>query len=833
MRYVLFLLALILPLGYVQAQTSANHLADEPKPKEKRAKLVIPPEKAAPMRVVRFEAPPVIDGILNDEIWKSAAEFKDFIQIGPGDNIAPSRPTVAYLGYDAKTLYIAFHCFDEKDKVRATVARRDNIFGEDNVRVFLDTFNDQRRAYVLGFNPFGVQQDGILTEGQGIDYNFDIVMESKGVITEDGWTVEVAIPFKSLRYEAGKDKQWGFDVWRNIDRFNDEVDAWMPQSRDIAGQLTQEGHITGMEGISTERTLEIIPSITVREVGRRRTTDFTFFNQPVGFEAGANIKFSFTPNITLDAAINPDFAQVEADTLVVTANQRFPIFYPEKRPFFLEGVDYFTTPISVINTRTIADPDVALKLTGKRGRNTFGMLVASDNAPGNFTIEDQRDPATVDQFGPIMGKNSLVGILRVKRDIGRQSNIGIVATSYNFPENHNQVLGVDGKFKWNDTTFAGFQLLGTTSRRFFFNPEKDFAGTDPKTGDLICLGGSCSDRFNPYNDYRTGNGIGYEAILDYTGRNFGYTLESVGRTQDFRANVGFTRRTNSNNTIFFWRINDNPKPNNKLITKRLQNFWSTNYDFQGNLQAWNTEVATNLNFTGSLFVQFGGDVGYERLFEYEFGPARRNAAPGVVGRPGTFFGDDNERSAYWHSEFVYAEKTFNKKFYGYFFLNLQQGVFDFDFGAGPKYPRVSPPALLDPDAPLDPGPGNSVNVEGGLNYKVTDDLATNVSYVRSRLVRRDTGLTAFDDNIVSVRATYQFTRFIFLKGRLDYDTLSYNAQSQVLFGWTPNPGTAFYVGYNDSVNYHYNPYSGIFGGGLNRNGREFFIKASYLFRKSF
>ena len=237
-----------------------------------RHAIVIPPEKAQPIRVPRFDKAPVIDGKLDDEAWKQAAVLKDFHQTQPGDNIAPSKPTETMIGFDSKTLYLAFHCYDEPDKVRATVAKRDEIFDDDNVRVFLDTFNDQRRAYVLGWNALGIQQDGIMTEGSGTDFSVDIVMESKGMITSDGWVVEVAIPFKSLRYEAGKDKLWGIQVWRNFFRFNDEIDSWMPNSRDIASLLSQEGHLTGLEGISTERTLEIIPSLTVSETGKRVAT---------------------------------------------------------------------------------------------------------------------------------------------------------------------------------------------------------------------------------------------------------------------------------------------------------------------------------------------------------------------------------------------------------------------------------------------------------------------------------------------------------------------------------------------------------------------------------
>src|ERR1043166_3527511 len=264
--------ALVLAGTCLFAQTkdtsSSKSKAASDKPAGK-PKLVIPPEKLKPVVVPRFEKPPTVDGKLDDEVWKSAALFKDFVQTNPGDNIAPSKPTEVMIGYDAKTLYIAFHCFDEPDKIRATVAKRDDIFNEDNFRIYLDTFNDQRRAYILGWNPLGIQADGIMTEGSGTDFSVDIVMESKGMITSDGWPLEVAIPFKSLRYEAGKGKLWGIHVFRNIDRFNDEFDSWMPNSRDISSQLSQEGHLTGLENISTERTLEIIPSVTVSETGKR------------------------------------------------------------------------------------------------------------------------------------------------------------------------------------------------------------------------------------------------------------------------------------------------------------------------------------------------------------------------------------------------------------------------------------------------------------------------------------------------------------------------------------------------------------------------------------
>src|SRR5947207_14407973 len=226
----------------------------------KAAALALPPEKSAPVKPTLFAKPPVIDGKLDDDVWKSAVVLKDFYQVQPGDNIAPSKPTEVMLGYDSKFIYVAFHCYDEPDKVRATIPKRDNIWNDDYVGILFDTFNDGRKAYEFDFSPLGIQADGIWTYGQGEDFNPDIVTESKGILTSDGWTVEVAIPFKSLRYVAEKDKLWGAHFWRRIKRFNNELDMWMPMNRDVSSWLAQEGHLSGLEGISTERTLELIPS---------------------------------------------------------------------------------------------------------------------------------------------------------------------------------------------------------------------------------------------------------------------------------------------------------------------------------------------------------------------------------------------------------------------------------------------------------------------------------------------------------------------------------------------------------------------------------------------
>ena len=255
--------------GNGAAASSNSSSTSKDDPKAKKPGVVIPPEKAAPIGIPKIGVPLAIDGKLDEEAWKTAAVFKDFYQTYPGDNIAPSKPTEVYVMYDERHLYIAFKCFDEKDKIRASVAKRDKVFGEDNVRVWLDTYDDRRRAYVFGFNPLGIQQDGIYTEGQGPDFSVDILHESKGVIEDWGWSVEVKIPFKSLRYAAGKGKKWGFNAARNIDRFNDEFDQWLPDDRGVSGFLIKHGKITGMDEIKFERTLEFVPSVTLGQTSRR------------------------------------------------------------------------------------------------------------------------------------------------------------------------------------------------------------------------------------------------------------------------------------------------------------------------------------------------------------------------------------------------------------------------------------------------------------------------------------------------------------------------------------------------------------------------------------
>jgi hypothetical protein len=800
--------------------------------------------KDASVRIPRFETAPVIDGQLNEAVWRNAALFGDFLQTQPGDNVAPTHPTEALMGYDAKNLYLAFRVKQDRDKVRATVARRDAIFNDDYVLVYIDTFNDQRQAYVIFFNPLGIQADGTFTEGRGEDYSVDLVMESKGVLTDDGFMIEAAIPFKSLRYEAGKNKQWGLHIFRRVKYNNNEYNSWMPNNRSISGSLNQAGRITGLEDVSTTRQLEINPTVTLSETGRR--TRFTFDQNPAGrfvndglkAELGMTAKFSLTPTVTLDFAFNPDFAQVEADAPVTTANVRFPIFFAEKRPFFLERIDIFQSGLNVVNTRVITDPDVALKLTGRRGRNTFGLLYASDNAPGNYSIDDRESlalcrqrrvtsPNTVCGIEPFVDKNAEIGVLRLKRDVGRQHNLGFFATTYNFIERHNHTAGFDGRFRLNPKIITEFQVVGTNSRGNFYSPDLN--------------------RFL----YRTGNGFGYRAYLERSDRNWYMNYLATGRTNDYRADVGFTQRTDTNYLGSFIQYQTDRDAKKSIIYKRLNNASNINYDWKARTQGAQSNTQGMLALQRQTFIGLGLEYGYERVFEHEFG-ARRTAT-----RRGAFFGESSERSSHRGEIYGFIETAPVKQLFFLTVLSHSRGNLDYDRGAGPKYPRVSPPFLayenafqeylrrqrdnpndpdnIEPQRPgLDPGPGDQLYIESSVRYQPTVALQAQLNYTRTRLTRHDTGRVAFDDNVFSLRSTYQFTRDTFARLRLDYSNVSTRFRPQLILGWTPSPGTALYAGYNDDLNYHgYNPFTGLREPGFRGNGRSFFIKAAYLFRKSF
>lgn len=399
--------------------------------------------------------PPTIDGVIGADEWGDAPAIALEHQTQPGDNVSPSASTEVRFGHDDEYLYVAFIAQDaEQSGIRGRVTRRDDIAGDDYVVLYLDTFDDRRRAYVFWFNPLGIQADGIYTEGvstgrdydSNIDRTWDGILVSKGRITDEGFIVEAAIPFRTLRFPGGADRRWGLHVERWIARKGERI-SWRPISRDVSSLLTQMGQVSGLGDLSTGPAIEVIPTATWSLTGDRRSDGRMV---DVGkFDPGVTSVWSITPNLTFGGTLNPDFSQIEADEPQIEVNQRFPLLYAEKRPFFYEGGEVFRSPgaLNFLNTRQIVDPDWGAKLTGKTGRNTIGLLAARDRAPG------QR----VQAGGPGADDPAYALVGRYQRDFLQNSTIGGFVSDHQFAGRRNTVLATDGQLRLPLNTI-GFQL---------------------------------------------------------------------------------------------------------------------------------------------------------------------------------------------------------------------------------------------------------------------------------------------------------------------------------------------------------------------------------------
>jgi len=379
----------------------------------------------------------------------------DFIQREPEDGQPASQKTDVYLGHDDDRLYVVFVAFDDDpSRVRARMSRRESVFGDDTVEIQIDSFNDQRRAFSFLTNPFGIQWDAIWTEGQGFDGAWDTVWDSRGQLTDRGYVVWMAIPFKSLRFPqqaVGEPRTWRIVLVRDIQR-NGETSFWPRVSSRIEGRLNQAATATGFAGIEPGRNLWLIPYATA--MSSRVDPDAGPTSTRDRIEAGGDLKWVFRESMALDVTLNPDFSQVEADVPQVTVNERFEVFFPEKRPFFLENADYFQTPFNLLFTRRIEEPSGGVRLTGKTGPYSLGVLAIDDEAPGDEALPGD----------PLEGERAWNGVLRVRRDVGRQSNVGVLYTDRELADGSNRVGSLDARIKLGTNWEAKLQGALSSTR---------------------------------------------------------------------------------------------------------------------------------------------------------------------------------------------------------------------------------------------------------------------------------------------------------------------------------------------------------------------------------
>jgi hypothetical protein len=419
------------------------------------------PRENTPYRVPKVNSTINVDAFLDEPFWEEAVKIDANIEVRPGENIEAPVKTEVLLAYDDSQIFVAFKAFDpDPSQIRAHYCDRDKIFDDDWILILFDTFNDQRRTYDFACNPLGIQSDFIETTTSGSSGDWDAIWESDGRITDEGYIVEMAIPFSSLNFPATEgDQIWGFDAVRSYPRTVRHHIGVFPRDRNNNCYMCQSEKLIGFAGASPGNNIEIVPTVSALVTQER--ADFTvgkFVETERRTEPGVTAQWGITPNITLSSTINPDFSNIEADILQLDINNQFAIYYPEKRPFFLESADFFNTPLTTVHTRTLADPQWGIKVSGREGIHTVGVFSAQDE------ITNYLFPGSESSNSTLLEKHSQGSAVRYKADISESSNIGLLMTDRRGDNYLNQLASVDGDFKFTKTDRFIFQVLGSQTQ---------------------------------------------------------------------------------------------------------------------------------------------------------------------------------------------------------------------------------------------------------------------------------------------------------------------------------------------------------------------------------
>ena len=455
-------------------------------------------------RVETDAATVTIDGLLDEPVWKAAAVLAGFSQFSPQDGVPAADSTQVLLWYSPTALYVGIRAYESHGAVHATLADRDKISADDNVQLLIGTFHDQRQAYVFAVNPLGVQMDGMLVEnGLGArgswtptlagrasaDLSQDFVFESKGRVTEYGYEVEMRIPFKSLKYQSAVQQTWDLNVVREVQHSGYE-DSWAPAVRANSSFLAQSGTLEGLTGLDRGVVLDINPVLTQHVNGAPAATGWGYHAETP--QLGGTARWGLTNTLTMTGTAHPDFAEVESDAGQFVIDPRRALFFPEKRPFFIEGLEAFSVPHTLIYTRDIEQPDAAVKLAGKVDGTSVGFLSAADNPS---LSPNDRDRAVYD-------------IMRAQHDFGDQSRVGVAYTDRVLGGDYNRVADVDGRVAFGGAYNAIFQYAES------FDKTQNVVRNAPLwTGAVV----------------RNGKEYGFRYLLD-------------GISDDFRAGSGFISR---------------------------------------------------------------------------------------------------------------------------------------------------------------------------------------------------------------------------------------------------------------------------------------------------
>ena len=528
----------------------------------------------------RFAGTVAIDGKLDEAAWRTALRIEVDTETRPGENTPAKVRTVAYLMEDGQSLFVAFDARDpDPGKIRAYFRDRDTAYNDDFVGIIIDSYNDQRHAFEFFANALGSQMDMTQDDvNQREDDSWDAIWDSAGRITESGYVVEMEIPLNQLRFQKTDGKQvWGVDVVRFYPRENRVRISNNPIDRERNCYLCQFSEVQGFENIEPGRDLEIVPTLTASRTDLRDDPAVDpMLDGDVETDAGVSVRWGVTPDVTANLAINPDFSQVEADVAQLDVNNQFALFYPEKRPFFLEGSDYFRTPIRAVFTRTVADPAIGAKLTGKRDDHTFGVYVAEDEVT-NFLFPGATgsDSETLE-----ISNTAMVG--RYSRSFGTASSVGALVTARDGDGYRNLVAGMDARWKINDNHQLRAQLLHSDTEY----PVEIVEEFDQPTGAF--------------------GGLAAQAEYNFDTRDWFGFYRYEFRDDDFRADSGFVTRVDYDQQTIGGGRRWHGDEGSWWTQMQIHADYDVSYDMNGQLLERELEAYYSVRGPLQLFAMFGG-----------------------------------------------------------------------------------------------------------------------------------------------------------------------------------------------------------------------------------
>ena len=786
-------------LGIIFVFTAATRVSAQ-------APAAPPPNKAKiPLsKIPRVHRAPKLEDFLENHPREAELTVTDFRQNTPGDGTPATESTTAYLSYDDKNLYAAFVCHDEAGEVRAHLSKREASDQDDGVGVLLDTFRDFHRAYFFYSNPLGVQTDAIYTEGQGYDFSFDTLWDNAGRVTSDGYIVFFSIPFKSLRFSSDPEQTWGVALYRAILR-KSEYDYWPYVTQRVEGLTQQFAPVNGLENVSPGRNIQLIPYGLL--------ANDHFLNQPnppsaatppsfldrFEHRAGLDAKFVAKDSLTFDVTLNPDFSQVESDDPQVTVNQRFAVFFPEKRPFFIENAGFFMTPVNLFFSRQIADPQFGTRMTGKLGKWTLGALAIDDRQPGLGFASGPYNTRAVD------------GVVRVTREFGNQSYIGGFLSSRDFADTSNRVASLDARLKFSKNWVVDVQGVHTWTRQ------------DLNAG-RNCLSFASS---NPAVGSQQGNALWADA--SYNGRHFNFSTNYNDFSPNFCTELGFVNRIDirQNNALgsYLWR------PKRSKIVDFGPGFSETvDWDHNGVLQDWLAAAVFQVDLTKQTTLSISRGEAYERFDNIGF--RKHSTSVLASAQPYKWISFSTRYTQGIGVNFFPAvQQPPNPPLplFPPFLGNTRRVNFGFTLRPSSRfrfdetyiYSRLGTRSGSTP-AGFKPGQNifNNHLMRAKLNYQFTKELSLrlildyNATIANTSLVDLQTNLGSFDGGPIA--PAKQFT-------------------TDVLFTYLLHPGTAVYLGYNNgytdlTLRPGAPPFVTAQGAPNNSTSRLFFVKLSYLLR---